>query len=196
MFTSKTALVAAAAFALFATPLVAQTAKEKTQSSATSPQEFVTKAANGGMFEVESSRLALDKAKRGEVRTFAQRMVDDHSKANAELETIASKAGLNVPKAMDATHKQKLQQLETGAESNFDQRYIRAQAEAHDEAVTLFSTYAKSGGNPELRSFADKTLPTLREHQASVRDLEKSSSGAVGSSTGGSGKSTGSGSSK
>lgn len=121
MFTSKTALAAAAAFALFATPLVAQTAKEKTQASATSPQEFVTKAANGGMFEVESSRLALEKAKRGEVRTFAQMMVDDHSKANAELESVASKAGLNVPKDMDSTHKQKLQQLQKVADSSFEQ---------------------------------------------------------------------------
>lgn len=60
----------------------------------------------------------------------------------------------------------------------------------------MFSAYAKSGSNAELRTFADKTLPKLREHQAQVRDLEKSSSGAVGSSSGGSGKSSGSGSSK
>src|SRR4051812_47869935 len=60
-------------------------------------QEFVTKAAEGGLAEVELGQTAADKASAADVKTFGQRMVTDHSKANDELKAAASKAGANVP---------------------------------------------------------------------------------------------------
>ena len=47
------------------------------------------------------------------------------------------------------------------------------QVSAHKEAVSLFERYAKDGDNPELKSFASKTLPHLQEHLKMAQDLER-----------------------
>lgn len=182
----------AVGLALAASPLVAQDKKSETGSKSAQAskeaQTFVNKAASGGMFEVESSKLAVDKAKRDDVKTFAQKMVTDHGKANADLQSMAQKAGVKVPDKMEPKHQAQLEKLgKTGTES-FDKAYVDAQVEAHKEAVGLFQNYAKSGDQPDLKQFAEKTLPTLQEHQRMAQDLARQ--GAVtGGSSGTSGKS-------
>lgn len=186
--TRTTILAASAALALLATPLIAQTAKEQTKKLSEQAQTFVTKAANGGMFEVESSKLAKEQAKREDVKSFAQKMIDDHGKANKELQSVATEVGAKVPEKMDQRHQSMLDKLKKTPQAQFDQAYINAQADAHREAVQLFSSYAKTGDNAELKQFAGKTLPVLQGHQAQLAELEKASSAATGKSSGQSGK--------
>ncbi len=124
--------------------------------------EFVTKAASGGMFEVLSGKMATEKATKAEVKAFAERMVGDHSKTNDELKTIATKAGLAVPSTLAAHHEKMLEQLK-GA-PNFDAAYMDAQLKAHAEAVALFTAASNSVKNADLRAFAEKTLPVLKQH--------------------------------
>src|SRR3954447_10075822 len=68
----------------------------------TDPQDFATKAGAAGMFEIQSSQLALSKSQNADVKAFAQKMVDDHTKAADELKTAAASQGVTVPAAMDA----------------------------------------------------------------------------------------------
>lgn len=138
--------------------------------AATSGEEFVKKAAHSGKFEVESSQLALDKSQDQDVRDFAQEMIEDHEKANAELKTVAQQANLNVPAEMDRAHKEKLDRLEN-ADADFDSLYKTMQLEGHEKAVELFQTYAEEGDNQALRRFAEKTLPTLKEHKENIEAL-------------------------
>jgi putative membrane protein len=147
-------------------------------------QDFVKKATIGGLFEVQSSELAQDKAQSAEVKEFAEQMIQDHGKANDELESLASDLNAQQPSQLDAKHQQALQELESAGEgAEFDRAYIQAQRNAHREAVSLFSSYSKSGGNAQLTSWAQKTLPTLQEHARHIQGLNVASSGE-GSSSG------------
>ena len=75
------------------------------------PSAFVKKAALTGMTEVELGKLALSKSQDPEVRSFAQRMVTDHGKANAELSSIAKAEGIDAPRSLDAEHRAMVEEL-------------------------------------------------------------------------------------
>lgn len=187
----KTTLSMAAAVALVATPIFAQTGTSKgqqTKSVSEKSQTFVTKAANGGKLEVESSRLAVDRAKAENIKRFANKMIDDHSKANKELEAVAQKIGAKVPDKMDKAHQAKVDKLKQAKGAQFDQAYVQVQTEAHRDAVSLFSSYAKSGDNPDLQAFAAQTLPTLAAHQSEAKQLSTQGT-ATGTSSEGARKS-------
>jgi putative membrane protein len=167
-------MAAAASLALmpaaFAQSNKAGAAQEQTQISP-ADQNFVTKAAIGGMFEVQSSELANDKAQSAEVKKFAKQMIRDHGKANKELTSAAEDKGATVPSALDAKHAAVLQKLDGLSGAAFDSAYVQAQRAAHKEAVGLFSAYSTSKGDPQLTAWAGKTLPILQEHASHVQGL-------------------------
>jgi len=138
--------------------------------AADSAQDFVDKAAIGGMFEVDSSKIAESKAQDQGIKDFAQKMIDDHGAANAKLETIAGEQKLKVPTELDAKHKADLDALQN-AKDAVDKPYVQMQRDAHSEAVTLFESYAKDGDNAQLKTFASETLPTLKMHQEMVEKI-------------------------
>jgi putative membrane protein len=138
--------------------------------AADTAQDFVSKAAVGGMFEVDSSKVALDKSEDQSVKDFAQKMIDDHSAANAKLETIAGEQKLEVPPALDAEHKADLDALNAAA-APVDDTYVKLQRDAHAEAVALFESYSQDGDNAALKAFASETLPTLKMHQQMVEKM-------------------------
>jgi putative membrane protein len=141
--------------------------------SADTAQDFVNKAAVGGMFEVQSSKLAESAAADGNVKGFARMMVTDHTAANKKLEAIAGEQKLNVPKALDAEHQATLDKLNRAKGESFDQAYVPAQSDAHDEAVSLFENYSRDGDNAQLKAFAAETLPTLKMHQEKIQTIAK-----------------------
>jgi Domain of unknown function (DUF4142) len=99
---------------------------------------------------------------------FAEKMVRDHTAANKELTAIATELGAEVPKTLDTDHQKIYDQLEGNA---FDQQYMRVMVEDHDQTVKLFRQQASSGNNLQLKQFAQKTLPTIEEHQKMAFDL-------------------------
>ncbi|MBZ9742583.1 MULTISPECIES: DUF4142 domain-containing protein [unclassified Mesorhizobium] len=138
--------------------------------AADTAQDFVDKAAAGGMFEVESSKIAEGRAQDQGVKDFAQKMVADHGAANAKLETIAGEQKLKVPTATDAKHKSDLDALQS-AKDPVDASYVQMQRDAHADAVKLFDGYAKDGDNAQLKTFAQETLPTLKMHQDMIEKI-------------------------
>jgi putative membrane protein len=165
----RISLFSGIALAFFSSVACAQT---------TSPQEFVNKAAGSNMFEIDSSKVALERAKSQEVKAFAQQMIDDHTKAGEELKQTVSKIGSGpVPETLDAEHKADLSALSNKSGADFDRAYSLAQRKAHDDAVTLFSGFADSGAQPDLKAFAAKTLPTLKDHLQQVQELSKTVGG-------------------
>ena len=108
--------------------------------------------------------LAMDKGQSSEVKQFARRMVEDHTKANVELKQIADKKNLVVPTRLDDQHEKAYDQLAKLDGANFDKEYMRVMATDHDEATKLFKEQSQRGQDPELKSFAMKTLPTIEKH--------------------------------
>jgi putative membrane protein len=142
------------------------------------PDAFVKKAAMAGMTEVELAKLALDKSQDANVRGFAQRMVSDHGKANMELTAIAKRKSLEVPKSLDSEHQKKVQELAGKSGTEFDASYAQHMAMDHDKAAALFEGASK-GNDAELASFAQKTLPTIKEHQKLAKDLKSQARSAT-----------------
>lgn len=140
-----------------------------------STKDFVTKAAVGSMYEIEAGKLASDRAQRAELKQFAQKIVKDHSAADKELKDALSKskAGVQPPTALDSEARQKLEKLKSAQGASFDTLYIDMMKDDHEEDIELFQTYSKSGDDPALKAFAEKTLPVLRAHAAEVAKLEK-----------------------
>jgi putative membrane protein len=138
-----------------------------------SAADFVKEAANSDMFEIQSSRLALNKTQDAKVRDFAQRMIQDHTQASEKLKAVAR--GQTVPTSLDPEHAQKLQQLQQASANDFSRDYVQMQAEGHQKAVSLFENYAQDGDNPELKQFAQQTLPTLRQHLQLTTQIQTAS---------------------
>ncbi|MBO1904966.1 DUF4142 domain-containing protein [Microvirga sp. 3-52] len=136
----------------------------------TSAAEFVPTATSSNLFEIESSRLALQRSRDPEVRRFAQQMIRDHNAASRRMTSVVRRAGLPMsPPAMNAKHQQMLATVQSA--SDFDAAYVNAQLMAHQEAVALFTSYSQNGDVPQLAQFAGATLPTLEMHLEHAQSL-------------------------
>ena len=147
--------------------------------SSTGDSAWVTKAAQGGIAEVELGRLATAKAASDEVKKFGQRMVDDHSKANDELKTLAQNKTITLPAEIDAKHKAEHDRLAKLSGGAFDRAYMQAMVAGHREVANLFRTESMSGKDPDVKAWAAKTLPTVEEHLKMAQETSK----ALGSTT-------------
>jgi len=141
------------------------------QKASPATQQFVTKAAIGDLYEIESSSMVHDKSPGGEFENFAQRIVDDHTKSSEQLKSLAQKAGIEVPSDMDAKHQEMMDKLQSASGGEFAKLYRSQQIDAHKEAVDLYQQYGQSGDNMDIRQFAESTLPALKEHLQMAESL-------------------------
>jgi putative membrane protein len=164
---ASTALVPTIALAQAQAP--ATTSQRTSATQATSAADFVNKAAASNLFEIQSSQLALQKSQNNRVREFAQRMVQDHTAAGDRLKAAAQ--AQNVRDNLDQQHASALQQLQGASGADFDRRYVQHQLTGHEETVGLFDHFAQNGDHPQLKQFAQQTLPSLREHLQMAQQL-------------------------
>jgi putative membrane protein len=136
-------------------------------------KDFVMKAANGGMAEVAGGQTAVQKATNADVKTFGQRMVDDHGKANDELKQLATTKGLALPTAPDAEHQKKLDELSKKTGKAFDKAYMDDMVKDHEKDVAEFQKESTSAQDPDLKNWVTKTLPTLQDHLRMAKDTQK-----------------------
>lgn len=157
-----------------ATTSSAGTTKGATPSTTLSRSErrFIEKATQGGMEEIEMSKLAMDKAQNAEVKAFAKRLVDDHTAANAELMKIAGAKGVSPPATVDGGHKRKLERMTKKSGVDFDREYMDDMVDDHQKDVRDFRSMAKSAKDSDLKAFAAKTLPTLEQHLQMAKSTE------------------------
>ena len=135
-------------------------------------QQFMKEAATGGMAEVDLGRLAARKGHNAQVRAFGNRMVRDHSKAGAELKSLARRKHVKLPATMtdeQKTEKANLMKL-SGAE--FDREYMRMMVEDHDKDVAAFQQKSSDAADAALKTWVTKTLPTLQEHQKLAHETQ------------------------
>jgi putative membrane protein len=140
-------------------------------ASMTADHKFAMQAAMGGMMEVELGRLAASKGASDEVRQFGQRMVDDHTKANEELMQLASGKGMTLPAAPDPKHRAEMQKFSALSGEKFDREYVKMMVKDHKKSVGEFQKEAARGTDPDLKSFASRTLPTLQDHLQMIQRI-------------------------
>jgi putative membrane protein len=139
----------------------------------------VNDAAIGGMAEVELGKLASTKATNAEVKKFGQMMVTDHSAANNELKALAAKKGWKLPTDLDSSHKSTLDELKGESGSNFDKEYVEEMVDDHEEDVKAFENKANNATDPDLKAFAQKTLPVLRKHLDAIKAIQQKMSSSA-----------------
>lgn len=138
--------------------------------------EFVTKASVANLFEIESSRLALERSTNPEVKALAQKILSDHMKAGEDLSAALTTGNSTLTPAatMDEAHQKLYDDLRDASAEDFDDKYLDIQTKAHDEAIALFKDYADGGKEGPVKAFAATTLPTLESHKDHVKSVDES----------------------
>ena len=134
---------------------------------------FAAAAAGAGLCEVTSSQLAVERASNPEVKRFAQQMIADHTRANQELMTLAAQKGMVLPAALPIPAQATLVALEGVSGEEFDKCYVKDQIAAHIQAVGLFEAEAERGQDPQLKAWAAKTVPVLKDHLMMVKKMHE-----------------------
>jgi putative membrane protein len=143
-------------------PLVANAADSK----------FMTRAASDGMAEVAMGRLALEKSSEAGVKQLAQRIVDDHTKANEKLQAMALAKQVALPAAPGDEAQRSASAMKALDAKKFDKAWAAAMVKDHQKAIALFSAAAGRTQDPEVRAFTRATLPTLKTHLELARQLQ------------------------
>jgi putative membrane protein len=141
-------------------------------SIAKSDLQFMSKAAQGGMLEVELGTKASQVAASDDVRTFGNHMRTDHGQANAQLQELAIQKGVRLPTSLDAEHAEKLDELDKLKGTEFDKKYAADMVDDHEKDVSEFEQAASDLKDPELRDWANRTLPVLKMHLQMAKDMK------------------------
>lgn len=143
-------------------------------------RSFVMEAAQGGQAEVELGKLAVGKAVNSDVKSFGQKMVDDHSKANDKLRQVAAEKGLSLPSDLDQKSRAEYNHLEKLSGAAFDRAYVKLMVKDHVKDLADFQRESQKAADPAIRQFVTETLPTLQEHLSMAKDLQSKVVGAAG----------------
>jgi putative membrane protein len=133
---------------------------------------FMNKAAVGGMMEVDAGKMAL-KSTNPKVKAFAQQMITDHSKANADLKALAVNKKVILPSVYPAEEKAHMDMMKKMTGADFDKHYIDMMVTDHDKTIALFKSGASSS-DKEVKDFANKTIPVITGHFEKAKAIQAS----------------------
>ena len=137
---------------------------------------FMTKAASGGMMEVQLGQLAQDQAQNQRVKDFGAMMVRDHGKANDELKSIASSKNVTLSDSLTSEHKHHVTDLQKKKGSAFDKAYMSMMVKDHQKDIQEFEKASNNLSDGEVKAFATRTLPVLKTHLDSATAINKGKS--------------------
>jgi putative membrane protein len=138
----------------------------------TGDQAFVVQTAKNGMAEVELGKLASEKASNAKVKAFGQRMVTDHGRAGDELKSLATAKQITLPTMPDPEHKAMHDRLAKLSGAEFDRAYAREMVSGHRKGVDSFTMESMNGKDNDVKAWATKTLPTVREHLRMIEEID------------------------
>jgi len=173
----KTIATSLALFLISSAALAQSTAETTGVNSALNippkTEDFVKEVSMSDIFEIESSKLALQKGNAA-TKAFAQQMIDAHEKTTAELKGLIDGGKVTAPAAtgMSDAQKKSFDELKDLSGKEFDDAYQDDQEDAHEDAVDVFKRYASEGENADLKGWAAKTLPALEHHLKMAEDLD------------------------
>jgi putative membrane protein len=140
----------------------------------TSDQAFVNLAAQTDMAEANLGQLAQEHAASQGVKDYAQMLVTDHTADYTKISDVATKAGLTVPKGLDAQHVKMGAPLKKLNGAAFDRQYAHMMVSGHEGAIAAYNKESRDGKNADLKAYAQASIPTLEKHKSAAQDLVKS----------------------
>jgi putative membrane protein len=133
--------------------------------------EFVMKTLSANKLEVQLGKIAAKKGTTAEVKNYGQHLVDDHAKAFTELISMAEKKKWEVPQKMIAEHQATFDKISKLSGKDFDKEFMAEMVKDHEKDIAEFEQTTQKATDADLKSFASKTLPTLRMHLDMARDI-------------------------
>ncbi len=143
-----------------------------TGSLSIAARQFIDKAAQGGMAEVQLGELAKEKGSTEAVRQFGQRMVKDHTKVNDQLKQMAANKGVELPSTLDAKDEATKTELSKLSGAAFDRAYMRDMVSDHTHDVEEFRHESESAKDAAVKNFASETLPILETHLTLAKNVD------------------------
>jgi putative membrane protein len=134
--------------------------------------EFMTKAASGGILEVQLGKEVVQRATSPEAKQAAQMMVTDHTKANSELKALAAKKNITLPASLGDDQKKVFDDVLAKKGADLDKEYVKEMVKDHQEDIKEFTDASTKAGDPEIKALATKTVPVLKMHLAMFEKLQ------------------------
>ncbi|WP_427184272.1 DUF4142 domain-containing protein [Bordetella bronchialis] len=151
-----------------------QKSTEQRSTLAGADKDFLENAAQGGLAEIEGSKLAQTKSSNADVKQFADQMIKDHGKANEELMALAKQKGYTPPDKPSMMQRTEIKALSVTDGTTFDKMYVsRIGVSAHEDTVKLFQKAASEAKDADIKAWASKTLPTLQHHLEMAQALQQ-----------------------
>jgi putative membrane protein len=141
-------------------------------ANASADQAYVQNAAASDTFEIETSKLALEKASLPSVKTYAQMMIDEHTKSTSELKPAARAAGIAVPAALPADKQAKVDALRGLSGAEFDRQYLADQRSGHQETLAKVNSYLAAAPAGPLKDHASKVTGVVQKHLNSLEKIK------------------------
>lgn len=156
-----------------ATPDANPAATVPTPADEAAAPDFATKAAISDMFEIASSKIALDRSTNKDVKAFAQMMIDAHGQTTADLKSAIAASGqsITLPTTLPQDRQDALSDLQKADPKDFDKKYMDDQVDGHQAALDLMARYAQDGTVPQIKDFAAKTGPAVQTHYDKAKAL-------------------------
>jgi putative membrane protein len=142
------------------------------EANASADMTYVQNAAVSDMFEIETSKLALEKADKPSVKTYAQMMIDEHTKSSTELKAAAGQAGIEVPAALPADKQAKVDALRGLSGAEFDRQYLADQRSGHQETLAKVNSYLAAAPAGPLKDHASKVTGVVQKHLNSLEKIK------------------------
>jgi putative membrane protein len=155
--------------------------------------KFMNETAQSGLMEVQAATIAEQKAQSEEVKNFAKKLREDHTKANEELKAVAAQKNVDLPTDMGPKHQAHIAKLQNMSDANFDRQWTKMQVDHHKKDVKEFQRHANRSMDSHVKAFAEKTLPTLQQHLQTAQSLPQTATRSRSGNTGSTGAGTTSG---
>ena len=139
--------------------------------SAAQDKTFVMKSAEGSMAEIQMSQLALKKSNNDEVKQYAQKMIDDHTKLISDMKPFADQMGVKPPTKLNAKHQEEVTRLKSMSGDKFDKEYITAMVGDHHKDLGEFQSEAKTTQNADLKSTVTQGEQVIRQHTEMIDQM-------------------------
>lgn len=166
------ALLCVAAAAALSVPLGAGAQTMNTPAASAlvkADQKIVVGMAHANIAEIEAGKLALANSQNAEVKAYAQKMIDDHSRALADVTTLAQNKGVTLPTTPDAKHKAMVAKLAKLKGDKFDKMYMaQAGVQDHKQVHAMLKKDQARAQDADVKALAAKMMPTVEEHLATA----------------------------
>lgn len=136
--------------------------------------DFMTKAASGGMLEVQLGQMAQQKAVNQRVKDYGLMMIRDHTKGNDELKALATQKGISIPQTLSDDHQKHVDDLAKQNGNDFDKAYMDLMQSDHKEDIDEYKDASEKVEDADIKAFATKTVPMLQMHLDSVNAIKNS----------------------